>query len=117
MNALVYDGWAYSSNPYVNLEEMMTLYNRNMNMYLEQCVPRSPIDQNMGKHVSIKPRMSYEQQRINYKKNYSFYDGYVNEWYNRKKVLNELQNYFETKCETEITPVNKCNDTFQIITK
>lgn len=79
--------------------------------------PKVPLDLNSGTLKPIKQRFNYEKQWITYKKNYSFYDGYIDEWYNRKKVINELNSYFKTKCETELKNLNKQNNIVPLNTR
>lgn len=55
---------------------------------MERCTPKVPINAHLGIQHPIQHRMGYEQQRITYEKNYAFYDGFIGEWFNRKKILN-----------------------------
>ena len=82
---------------------------------MTKCGPGTPLDPHPGMQKPIKHRTTYEQQRINYEKNYSFYDGYIGEWYNRKKVMNELSNYFTSKCNARV--VNTENKIENTVTK
>lgn len=108
MDTVVYDRWAYSSTPGINWETMMNTYNINMYRFMEICTPRTPV--NSGTHIPTKQRTKFESQRINYKKNYAFYDSYISKCYIRKKVLNELHNYFATKSQAVIYNNNKPTD-------
>lgn len=74
-------------------------------------MPGIPLSSNSYTNSIIRKSINFDKQRINYEKNYVFYNSYVSKWYSRKKGMKELINYFKTNNTRVVTPENKINNT------
>ena len=87
-------------------EHAMQLYNENMYMFMTQCQAQKKLNRNA---TAFTPH----QKRNSFSNNYNactFQHEFRGEWYNRKKVINELMNYFKNKSslnDTKATEPNK----------
>ena len=88
----------------------MQLYNENMYMFMSQCQAQKKLNQNASAFTPHQKQNSFSNN--NYKAEI-FQHEFRIEWYNRKKVINELMNYFESKSSLKETKATERNNNEQ----
>ena len=88
----------------------MQLYNENMYMFMSQCQAQKKLNRNATAFTPHQERNSFSNNNYNAD---TFQHEFRSEWYNRKRVINELMDYFENKSSLNDTKATERNKNVQ----